>query len=81
LAFTGCEIQTGKQVMDDIEAQVAEDSVKKYQIAKRNGNAIDAYVAAGIVCAAYLQAEDEASYRKWKKIEAEEAQRAGMPTN
>lgn len=62
-----------------IKQEVAEDAVRQYNIAKRSGKAIDAYVHAGLVCAAYLQAEDEANYQKWKKIEAEEARRAGVP--
>lgn len=63
-----------------IENQVALDSEKQYEIAKNNGNAIDAYVHAGMVAAAYLQAEDEVNYKKWKEIEKEEANNAGMPT-
>lgn len=65
--------------MQQIKNQVAEDAVKQYEIAKKNGSAIDAYSAASMVCAAYLQAKDEANYAKWKAIEKEEAKRAGMP--
>ncbi len=64
--------------LDKIEDQVAEDAVRQYDIAKRNGNAIDASVAASFVAAAYLQAEDEANYKKWKAIEARESKRAGL---
>lgn len=64
--------------MQDIENQVAADAVKQYEIAKRNGSAIDAFSAASMVCAAYLQAKDEANYKKWKEIEKQEAQLAGM---
>ena len=65
--------------MQRIENQVAEDSVRQYQIAKRNGSAMDAYVHASLVAAAFLQAEDEANYQKWKQIERQEGVRAGMP--
>ena len=75
----GLEHQAQKE-MGRIQQQVAEDSVKQYDIAKRGGTAIDAYVHAGFVAAAYLQAKDESNYQKWKKIEAEEARRAGVPT-
>ena len=64
--------------MDRIENQVAEDAVRQYEIAKRNGSAIDASVAAGFVAAAYLQAEDEANYKRWKGIEEQESARAGL---
>ena len=62
-----------------IEQQVAADAVKQYEIAKRSGSAMDAYVHAGLVVAAYLQAKDEVKYTKWKAIEKQEASRAGMP--
>lgn len=71
--------QQGQDDMRRIEQQVAEDFEAQYDIAKRNGSAIDAYVAAGFVAAAYLQAEDEANYQRWKAIERQEARRAGMP--
>lgn len=73
----GLEQQAAEQ-MQTIENQVAEDAVKQYEIAKNSGNAIDAYVHAGIVAAAYLQAQDEPNYKKWKDIEKEEAKNAGM---
>jgi len=64
--------------MQKIENQVAEDSVKQYEIAKRNGSAMEAYTYAGMVAAAYLQAKDEENYKKWKEIEKQEAKRAGI---
>ncbi|HKQ48545.1 MAG TPA: hypothetical protein VJZ71_10780 [Phycisphaerae bacterium] len=75
----GLEKQTAKD-LNKIEQQVAADAVKQYEIAKRSGTAIDAYVHAGLVAAAYLQAQDESNYRKWKAIEKQEATRAGVPT-
>lgn len=73
----GLEQQTHKD-MGRIYQQVAEDAVKQYEITKRSGNAIDAYVHAGLVAAAYLQAKDEYNYQKWKMIEVEEGRRAGI---
>ena len=66
------------QEMDKIEAQVAQDSEKQYDMAKKHGNAMDAYVHASAVAEAYLQAGDEANYEKWKEIEKQEAKNAGM---
>jgi DNA-directed RNA polymerase subunit M/transcription elongation factor TFIIS len=71
--------QQAAQELRRIERDVAADSVKEYEIAKRNGSAMDAYVHAGMVCAAYLQANDEANYPKWKSVERAEGVRAGMP--
>jgi hypothetical protein len=67
-----------EQEMRRIEKDVAADAVKQYEIAKRSGSAMDAYVHAGLVAAAYLQAKDEANYQKWKAIERQEGLRAGM---
>lgn len=64
--------------MDKISVQIAVDAEKQYEIAKRSGTASDAYVNAGLVAAAYLQAKDEPNYIKWKGIEAQEASRAGI---
>lgn len=76
----GLENQAASQ-MEKIENQVALDSEKEYEIAKNSGNAMDTYVHAGLVAAAYLQAKDEVNYKKWKDIENEEAKNAGMPVN
>jgi hypothetical protein len=76
--FGGGLEQQAAHDMGQIEQQVAADAVKQYEIAKRSGSAMDAYVHAGLVCAAYLQAKDEANYQKWKAIERQEGIRAGM---
>ena len=62
--------------MRRLESDVAADAVKQYEIVKRSGSAMDAYVHAGIVAAAYLQAKDEANYQKWQAIERQEKTRA-----
>jgi hypothetical protein len=74
----GLEKQTANE-MQKIENQVATDAVSQYEIAKREGNAIQVCVHAGLVSAAYLQAKDEPNYQKWKKIENDDCRRAGVP--
>jgi hypothetical protein len=82
-AFTqNAEERLSEQIQDDaatemrrIERSVAEDAVAEYRIAKRNGSALDAYGAASLVVAAYLQANDQHNYKKWKKVEDEEKAR------
>jgi hypothetical protein len=64
--------------MDNIYGKVSSDAVSQYGIAKRNGNAMDACVQAGMVSAAFLQAKDEASYAKWKATEKEDCKLAGI---
>ncbi len=65
--------------MQRIENKVAEDAVKEYEIAKRQGDKMQIYVQASLVSAAYLQANDEENYKKWKDIEKQAASDAGMP--
>jgi hypothetical protein len=62
-----------------VEQHVADDAVKQYEIAKRDGAQMDVCVHAGLVSAAYIQAKDEENYRKWKQIENDECARAGVP--
>ena len=65
--------------MAKIEGQVATDAVDQYNIAKRQGDPIQICVQAGMVTAAYLQAKDEANYQTWKRAEAQDCERAGVP--
>jgi MFS family permease len=61
-----------------IESKVAADAVEQYEIAKRNGNRIDVCVHAGLVKAAYLQAKDEVSYKRWVRTERTDCDEAGV---
>lgn len=76
--FGGGLESAAESKMDEIKNQVAADAEAQYNIAKQSGSAMDAYVQAGIVSAAYLQAKDQANYSKWKAIEKQEAERAGI---
>lgn len=73
----GIEEQAARD-LQKIENQVAADAVKQYEIAKRSGSAMDAYVQARMAAAAFLQANDEENYKKWKDIEAKEAKNVGL---
>jgi hypothetical protein len=52
--------------------------VKRYEIAKGSGSAMDVCVQAGLVSAAFLQAKDEDSYGRWKETEKADCARAGV---
>jgi protein involved in sex pheromone biosynthesis len=78
-ALTSCDEMVEAE-MDKIENQVAKDAEEQYRIAKESGSAMDAYVQAGFVAAAYLQAKDEVNYKKWKEIEKKEGELAGAPS-
>lgn len=70
--------EQAKKEMNKIENQVALDAERQYEIAKKNGSDMDAYVHAGMVAAAYLQAEDEENYKKWKEIEKKAGKKVGL---
>jgi hypothetical protein len=74
----GLEQQAAKE-MGNIERQVADDSVKQYEIAKNSGTTIDRCTHAGMVAAAYLQAKDDANYKLWKQTEKTDCRSAGLP--
>lgn len=69
---------TPESIDKKIKNQVVEDCLKQYEIAKRSGTARDAYVHAGLVAAAYLQAHDEVNYKVWKEIERKDGLLAGI---
>lgn len=64
-----------------IEDKVAEDAVSQYNIAKREGDKTQICVQAGLVSAAFLQAEDETNYKLWKKIQYTDCKKVGMNFN
>jgi len=67
------------ETMRTIEQQVATDSEAQYNITKQSGTAIDQCVHAGMVAAAYLQAKDQGSYARWKEVERQDCNAAGVP--
>lgn len=73
----GLEQQAAKD-MKRIQNKVAADVVQQYGIAQRNGTAMDRCVQAGIVTAAFLQAQDEPNYQQWKTIEKNDCRSAGL---
>ncbi|WP_157817635.1 zinc-ribbon domain-containing protein [Candidatus Thiodictyon syntrophicum] len=74
----GLEKQAAKD-LKQIESQVAWDQVTQYNIAKRQGDPIQICVQAGMVSAAYLQANDSFNYNQWKATEKSDCRAAGMP--
>lgn len=65
--------------MDSIKRKVVEDAIAQYDIAKRNGSAMDRCAHASGVKAAVMQAQDEPGFVRWKKIEGEDCAAAGVP--
>ena len=77
ITLAGCDAATDMQ-MDNIHNKVADDMVAQYDIAKKQGDAMQTCVQAGMVSAAYLQAKDEAKYNEWKAIEKTDCKAAGI---
>jgi len=65
--------------LDGIYAKVASDAVNQYSTVKRSGTAIDRCVQAGVVSAAFLQANDEENYKVWTQTQQKDCSSAGMP--
>jgi hypothetical protein len=64
--------------MRSIQAEVAENAAKEYEIAAREGDPMQKCVQAGMVSAAFLQAQDEENYRIWKSREKADCSTAGL---
>jgi hypothetical protein len=67
-----------QSAVDPEGIQLAADAVRQYEIIKRSGSAIDACAQAGLVSAAFLQAQDQTSYTFWKYREKVDCQEAGV---
>jgi hypothetical protein len=78
VTLAGCD-ELAKSQMHSIENQVAQDAVNQYEIAAREGDPMQKCVQAGMVSAAYLQAEDESNYKLWKATEKADCAVAGVP--
>ena len=74
LTIFGCDAG-----MDSIKRQVANDAVDQYNLSVKGGDLIEICVYAGLVVAAYNQAQDQANYLKWKTVEKADCKKAGMP--
>ena len=71
--------KSGRSMMKDIQKDVANDAIRQYNtVIDNDGSDVDAYVRAGMVAESFLQAGDDANYRKWKKIADAHAKNAGM---
>lgn len=77
ITLTACD-QAVEAQMDSTYDKVSSDMVAQYDIAKKQGDAMQTCVQAGMVSAAYLQAKDEAKYNEWKAIEKTDCKAAGI---
>lgn len=59
--------------------RVAAKKIDEYELAKGNGDKMKACVLAGHVNIAYLRAEDQEMYGRWRYIEKQRCEEAGVP--
>lgn len=64
--------------LDKIHEKVATDAVAQYEIATQSGEPMDRCVQAGMVAAAFLQAQNQDSYAAWKLKEKADCRAAGL---
>lgn len=65
--------------LQETHDKVARDAVDQYNIAARSGTTMDRCVQAGLVAAAFLQAQDQSNYAQWKSTEQSDCAAAGVP--
>jgi len=67
--------------IQELNDKSAESAVRKYQrvLHDQHSTQVDVCVQAGLVSSAYLQAQDEMNYKKWKAIQKSDCARAGVP--
>lgn len=75
--FGGLDWIAGKQ-LDDIQVQTAEDLERQYNLMGSESTEIEKCVQAGVVAAAWLQAEDQIEYRNWKTTERSHCEAGGL---
>jgi len=70
---------TANDAMKKITRKVADDQIKRFEIAQKNGGSVmDVCVQAGLVTAALLQDQDARRYADWKQIEKRTCKEAGL---
>ena len=76
--LTGCTIPEEKE-LQDIHQQVIKDAIAQYENIKKTDDKIEICVYAGMVTAAYTQANNKTEADKWKIIEDQDCKKAGIP--
>ena len=66
--------------LEDTKRQTpAEQAVAQYDLSQRRGNALDMCARAHRVVVAFLEANDQANYKIWKRRENVDCAKAGIP--
>ena len=77
-SLASCDAQ--QAAGDYAMGSAAEDQIKVYDIAKRNGDKMQTCTQAMMIAQFFLQSKDEARWKEWKAKEKADCKAAGMPT-
>lgn len=66
----GMDMLTARGLKNNSQT-VATNAVAEYEMAMRNGDTTSACFKAGMAASAYLSAQKEADYKRWKSIHTE----------
>lgn len=70
--------KTTDQRLRENAYRVADKYLRQYEMAKAQGDKVQICVQAGLVSAAFLSAEDQEQYNKWKAIESLKCEESGI---
>lgn len=79
-AFNKSIADSQKEAVKNAHKVMIESSLRQYEIVKRQGSATDVCIHANAIQGAYLGAEDEANYAKWRVIAQNDCKVAGVPS-
>ena len=77
-SLSSCDAQ--QAAGDFAVGSVAEDQIKVYDIAKKNGDKMETCAQAMVISQLFLQSKDEARWKEWKAKQKADCKAAGMPT-
>ena len=58
-----------ENMMDGYYKNVVNDEIQKYNMAKQQGDSMNACMSAGMIAQSYYELKDTQNYNKWKNIE------------
>ena len=78
MSLSACDAQ--QTVGDYAVGSAAEDQIKVYEIAKKNGDKMETCSQAMVIAQLFLQSKDETRWKEWKAKEAADCKEAGLPS-
>lgn len=80
--FAGCDQKDVNQETQEqvqlVSNQIVQKSINRYEIVKKSDNPMDACLQAGIIKNTMLATQNETGFLKWKTIENDDCNKAGI---